>query len=90
MQVSPPSRPRSGWNIERNDAGRAVFRRPDGAILETDPLRVESADGRIEAANSTRGVFVASDTCAPRCYGDPLDLDWTIAGLCETRERAAP
>jgi hypothetical protein len=65
-----------------------TFRRPDGKILETAPLRLESVDGRIELGNSCRGVSISSDTCVPRCYGDPLDLDWTVAGLCERRVRS--
>ena len=76
-----------GWTMERDASGRAVFRRPDGTMLETAPLRVERVDGRIEAANAERGVDVTADTCIPRCYGDPLDLDWTVAGLCDRRER---
>ncbi len=61
----------SGWNIERNDAGRAVFRRPDGAILETDPLRVESADGRIEAANFTAESLPLPTLVRPAATGIP-------------------
>ena len=72
------------------DDGRVTFRRPDGTVFETTPIRAEPVDGRIEAVNRTRGVTISSDTCVPTCYGDPLELDWTIAGLCEARERAAP
>jgi hypothetical protein len=77
-----------GWSIERDNDGRVTFRRPDGTTLETAPLRLEPADGRIEAANVQRGLSISPDTCMPRCYGDPLDLDWTVAGLCEARARA--
>ena len=63
---------------------------PDGTILETTPIRAERVDGRIEAANAQRGLAIAANTCTPKCYGDPLDLDRAVAGLCETRERAAP
>jgi hypothetical protein len=76
-----------GWNMERDASGRVLFRRPDGTILETAPMRVEPVDGRIETANHTRGLSIASDTCVPACYGDPLDLHWTVAGLCERRKR---
>jgi Domain of unknown function (DUF222) len=79
-----------GWSMQRHDDGRVVFRRPDGTVLETEPLRVEAVDGAIEAANSQRGLSISSDTCVPRCYGDALELDWTVAGLCQARERAAP
>jgi Domain of unknown function (DUF222) len=79
-----------GWSMQRNDDGRVVFRRPDGTVLETEPLRVEAVDGAIEAADSQRGLSISSDTCVPRCYGDALELDWTVAGLCQARERAAP
>jgi hypothetical protein len=78
-----------GWTIQREPDGDIVFRRPDGTVLETAPLRVEPVDGRIETGNGERGLAITSDTCVPRCYGDPLDLDWTVAGLCQTRERAA-
>jgi hypothetical protein len=61
-----------------------TFRRPDGTILPTVLVRLEAVDGRIEARNRDRGLTISSETCTPACYGDPLDLDWTIAGLCET------
>jgi HNH endonuclease len=77
-----------GWSTHRGGDGRLIFRRPDGTILETAPAHVEPSDGRIEAGNSERGVSVSSDTCTPNCYGDPLDLDWVVAGLCVQRERA--
>ena len=80
-----------GWTMQRDDRdGRSTvtFRRPDGTTLETAPLRVEPVDGRIEAANSQRGVSISSDTCMPNCYGDALDLDWVVSGLCESRERS--
>jgi hypothetical protein len=77
-----------GWSTQRNDDGRVLFRRPDGTILPTVPLRAEQVDGRIEVRNSQRGVSISSDTCTPNCYGDPLDLDWVVAGLCVQRERA--
>jgi len=79
-----------GWSTQRDDEGRVVFRRPDGTILETTPIRAEPVDGRIEGPNSKRGLVITPKTCTPRCYGDSLDLDWTVAGLCEARERAAP
>jgi Domain of unknown function (DUF222) len=78
-----------GWSIQRDHDGRVTFRRPNGTVLETAPLRPEPADGRIEAANAERGLSISPNTCMPRSYGDPLDLDWTVAGLCEARERAA-
>ncbi|HKF92556.1 MAG TPA: DUF222 domain-containing protein [Acidimicrobiia bacterium] len=79
-----------GWSIERDGTGRLTFRRPDGTILETTPIRAEPVDAYIETGNRTRGLTISFNTCVPRCYGDPLDLDWTIAGLCEAREHAAP
>jgi Domain of unknown function (DUF222) len=79
-----------GWSVERDDGGRVIFRRPDGTILETASLRAESADGRIEIHNSARAVSIAQETCVPCCYGDSLELDWVVAGLCETRDRATP
>jgi Domain of unknown function (DUF222) len=76
-----------GWSMERDDTGRMIFRRPDGTILETTPVRTEPADGRIEALSQSSGLTIAADTCTPACYGDALDLDWTVAGLCEHRNR---
>ena len=78
-----------GWSTEHNADGRVVFRRTDGTILETAPAPVEPSDGRIEAGNSERGVSISCDTCTPNCYGDPLDLDWVVAGLCVRHERPA-
>jgi hypothetical protein len=72
------------WSIERDDTGGVTFRRPDGTILQSEPLCIERADGRIEAENHARGLSISAETCVPTCYGDPLDLDWTVAGLCET------
>jgi hypothetical protein len=77
-----------GWTTQRDDDGRVLFRRPDRTILPTVPLRAEQVDGRIEVGNSQRGVSISFDTCTPSCYGDPLDLDWVVAGLCVQRERA--
>jgi hypothetical protein len=79
-----------GWSIEREPDGQVTFRRPDGTTLETVPVRATPAAGHIEPANAERGLTISSSTCVPKCYGDPLELDWTIAGLCEARERAAP
>jgi hypothetical protein len=78
-----------GWSMQRDDAGRVTFRRPDGTVLETTPIRAQTVDGRIETGNRTRGLMIASNTCVPKCFGDALELDWTVAGLCEARERAA-
>jgi hypothetical protein len=43
---------------------------------------------------SYRGVLRRVDETLSRhvhaALPDPIDLDWTVAGLCETRERAAP
>jgi hypothetical protein len=78
-----------GWSMERVHGRRVNFRRPDGTILETSPSRVKPVDGKIEARNAARGVPISPDTCVPACYGDPLDLEWTVAGLCEARETAA-
>jgi hypothetical protein len=77
-----------GWTIERDASGGVTFRRPDGTILETAALRLEPVEGQIELRNSERGLSICVDTCVPRCYGDPLDLDWTVAGLCERRVRS--
>jgi hypothetical protein len=76
--------PESGWTTEPDADGKIVFRRPDRTILPTTP-HPQPADGRIETANVRRGLSITSDTCVPRSYGDPLDLDWTVAGLCEAR-----
>jgi hypothetical protein len=79
-----------GWTIERGPNGCITFRRPDGTVLESAPSRAEPVDGHIETQNQGRGLSISPATCVPRCYGDPLELDWTIAGLCEARARAAP
>ncbi len=79
-----------GWTMERDDAGRVTFRRPDGTTLETARLRREPTHDRIEAHNSERGLTISPDTCVPRCYGDALEVDWTVAGLHEAQARAAP
>ena len=47
-------------------------------------------DGHCKFHHRTRGLTISPNTCVLRSYGDPLELDWTIAGLCEARERAAP
>jgi Domain of unknown function (DUF222) len=78
-----------GWSVNRGDDGRVTFRRPDGTVLETVTVRATPVDGRIEAGNADRGLSITSDTCVPRYYGDALELDWIVAGLCEVRERAA-
>jgi hypothetical protein len=79
-----------GWTIERDESGWVTLGRPDGTVLETAPLGHDTLDGRIEVHNQRRDLSISPATCVPRCYGDPLDLDWTVAGLCETRERSAP
>ena len=72
--------------MRRDGAKRVIFRRPDGSILDTTPL--SPVNGRIEGANRASGLSIASDTCTPACYGDALDVEWTVAGLCEARDTA--
>ena len=54
----------------------------------TEPL--EPTHDGIEAHNSERGLTITPGTCVPRCYGDALEVDWTVAGLHEAQARAAP
>src|SRR6266508_2485445 len=54
----------------------------------TEPL--EPTHDGIEAHNSERGLTITPGTCVPRCYGDALEVDWTVAGLHEAQARTAP
>lgn len=74
-----------GWHIERDDTGHVTFRRPDGTVLPTIRARPEGVAGCIEVMNRARALSMSSETCVPACYGDPLEVDWTIAGLCQSR-----
>jgi hypothetical protein len=78
-----------GFRIRRGANGTLVFHRPDGRLVLKTP-RLRHGDRRELAARNRRaGVEVNDKTCAPRWYGDRLELAYAVDGLVEADARLA-
>lgn len=79
-----------GFSVEVDEAGRFVFRTPDGMPLDAAGApRTAPADvvSRLRAATAARGVAIEPDTGVPDWGGEEMDEELAIFALLRADER---
>jgi hypothetical protein len=70
-----------GWHVRFDSDGVVLAIMSNGNVLpRCRPIDVAD-DGGLERRNCENGITIEPDTCIPRWYGDPLDLNHVITGL---------
>ena len=65
-----------GYGVTLNDAGRAIYTRPNGEVLSPSPLLPAINDPMAEvfkAINRDRGLEIDAETTIPAWTGEPMD-----------------
>jgi hypothetical protein len=78
------------WGLVAEADGELTAIQPNGERLTLRSVSIDPNDGGIETRNTNRGIIVEPDTCIPRWYGDPLDLDHITTSLMQQWEWEHP
>lgn len=71
-----------GWGLRLDAAGAVFATKPTGDVLpRCREHRIVDGDS-IEGRNREHGIEIDPMTCYPNWYGEPLDLDHILTGLC--------
>ena len=79
-----------GWGLVAEADGELTAIQPNGERLTLRSVTIDPGDGGVETRNTHRGITIAPDTCIPRWYGDPLDLDHITTSLMQQWEWEHP
>jgi hypothetical protein len=56
-------------------------------VLESTPTPEGPCAGDLDQRNARFGLTITPDTIQSQWLGNPLDVEWTVSGLCYERER---
>lgn len=77
-----------GWSVRFDSGGVVLAITPKGNVLPRSRSTEVVDDEGIEHRDLEQGIAIEPDTCIPRWYGDPLDLNHVITGLWCIAQRA--
>jgi Domain of unknown function (DUF222)/HNH endonuclease len=72
-----------GYSVERREAGRVRFRRPDGQPVPAAPATPQGETAALPRLHEAGGVTVDDMTCVPCVHSQRMDLHWIVDLLAE-------